>query len=174
MNDCKELSPHARIELVDAIVNDLYSPEIKYQQSMLDAMIESNSTLNGNTQAHFIFKGETYIKSGFKGVAERPSNSLDKSLRTEMKGWLKEQEQIAFEKTQILGYLGRMLLLTTYTEDFLKVLPPSLHRIVLKLDRHFKTGDGILQGEALEEFQRNNHDVLKIIKGRMALGLLTS
>ena len=167
-----ELSPHVRMELRDALINDLYGNNKSYFQKELNRIISDNSQLHGNCQLYFQFRNEVYVDNTFKGTFERPTNILHKELRQRFKAWLADQEENSKEKALVLGYIQRILATTTYAEDFLRVLPTSLHQIVFKYDRHFTEGDGILQGEALEEFQSNNQPLLKLLKGRMAYSLL--
>lgn len=171
MSGCKELSPHVRIELVDQLMSNLYAGELKHQLNSLDSIITENSKQHMNEQTCFFYK-EQYYKKQRQGKLERPVNSLHKQLRDQFKAWLAEKEDMEREKTRITAYFQNIFSITTYSEDLLRVLPPSLHRVVLKLDRHFLPGDGILQGAALEEFQQENKDLINILKGRMAFSLL--
>ena len=167
-----ELSPHVRMELRDALLNDLYRNNKNYFQTELNNIICENSELHGNCQLYFQFRNEVYVNDSFSGTFERPTNTLHKELRQRFKNWVSEQEEDSKEKALVLGYIQRMLAKTSYSEDFLRVLPTSLHQIVYKYDRHFNEGDGILQGAALEEFQNENQSLLKLLKGRMAYSLL--
>ena len=167
-----ELSPHVRMELRDALIKDLYGNNENYFQKELNRIISDNSELHGNHQMYFQFRNGVYVDDTFKGTFERPTNTLHKELRPRFKNWLHDQEEDSKEKALVLGYIQRVLATTTYAEDFLRVLPTSLHQIVYKYDRHFTEGDGILQGAALEEFQNENQSLLKLLKGRMAYSLL--
>jgi hypothetical protein len=160
------------MELRDALINDLYGNNENYFQKELNRIISENSQLHGNNQQYFQFRNEVYVNNMFKGAFERPTNMLHKEMRQSFKTLLADQEANNKERALVLGYIQRILATTTYAEDFLRVLPTSLHQIVFKYDRHFTEGDGILQGEALKEFQSTNQPLLKLLKGRMAYSLL--
>ena len=169
--------PLIRFEIKELILDNLYKSEEAFQQEQLAALIDVNSELAGNQQPFFTFKGKTYCKDLAKPL-DRSSkgvvyvNALHKSLRDQMKSWLKDQEEIADERASVIRYLQAMFSATMHAEDFLRVLPPSLHQTIQHYKSSFDDGVGTLQGEALKEFQQNNAKGLAAIKNRMAMGLL--
>lgn len=172
-----ELSPNVRIMLCDALCERLYAGAEQRLKRELDSLIEQNSALHNNDILMMRHGDRVHLHSAVSQVpnAFRQSPNLcHREMREHIRDHLKSAEELRSDRALVTGYFQQMFTATSYAEDFLRVLPPSLHQVVRQHDRHFLEGDGVLIGEALDQFMEKNAALLSVVKKRLTLNLLES
>jgi len=128
-------NPKARGIMLSHISDALYLPTTKLHVSQVHDLVQRNSVLFGNRQELLQFEGKVYSifppPSNYRrGVAPVPLNNLHPSLRDEMREILRVREEIRREKSVVIGYIQRVLMLTTDISDYGALFPEAMHKTI--------------------------------------------
>ncbi len=171
MDEQLQHDPRTKQQIKDALYNFLYAPILKHFQKRIEDLIQKNCVLTGNGNLSFSYKGETYSVVGSE--LPRKMNRLASQLVPLMDDYLKDLRQLNnYELPYVLGFIGQVLNASVYPQDYLHVLPSSVHRPVEKLLATCPCRTVKLSAEGILELQTKNKLPIDLMKQRMVTNLL--
>ena len=171
MDEPLQHDPRTKQQIKDAIYGFLYEPILRQFQTRLDGIIVKNCVLLGNSEKSFIYKGVTYSTSNTQLPLKM--NRLQKQLFMDMEDYLKEIRHLNnYELPYVLGFISQVLNSSNHLNDYLRILPPAVHRPVEKLIQSCPCRTNRLTQEGIETLQNNNKVPINLIKQRMVNNLL--
>jgi len=162
--------PRSKKLIRDTLYDFLYQPVNDSFQKRLDTIIEGNSLRMNNAQQHMLYQGELYSMSK-AGVVERPTNRCHQDILPLMKDYVEDLDRLnQKEVPYVLGYITQVLNSSESLQDYLKLLPESVHNPLKKLSCPYK--HETLKPDRIEAIQEKNHQAIALIKQRMVENLL--
>lgn len=156
----------------DRIHAFLYDPVEKQFQDRINILIRKNSVLCGNSQVWMSHKG-VYYTMDTTTLRPKPINKLKPELQVFMDEYLKDKEQLNYkELPHVMGYINQVLNLSSSLQDYLKLLPESLHPPIKELMEHCACREDRLNQQVIQRVNQTNQVPIELIKKRMVLNLL--
>lgn len=166
-----EHDPRTKQQIKDALYAHLYDPVQKDFRTRLETIIQRNCLIGGHSHKHVMFKGALYNVDST--VPPLPRNRLAPALREEMEAYLKDLDQLNnHELPYVLGYINQVLNSSCDMEDYLRVLPESVHRPLLQLQASCPCRTSALSEDKAERLRLENDASIKLMKERMVTNLL--
>lgn len=163
--------PKTKTKIKIAIYEQLYDPVADTFMERLKSIIFRNTAEGKFTHPSFRYKGEIY-----KWGDETPplkSNPLLPQFIPEMDSYLKDVRDInEKEISYVLGYVNQVLNSSNSLQDYLRLLPDSLHNTIRNMADSSLLNKCNLSEESVQTIQHNNHDAIMMMKHRMALNLI--
>lgn len=171
MNELK-YDPRTKQQIKDLLYAFLYQPVQDKYQHKLAAIITKNSQLLGSSFDSFIYRGEVY-KANEKSKLPRRMNRLHKSLEPEMQAYLEDVNRLnGYELPYVLGFINQVLNSSDDLQDYLKVLPESVHQPLMDLMATCECRTARLTDEVITDIQAKNSVPIDLMKQRQMLNLL--
>jgi len=166
-----QYDPRTKQQIKDALYVFLYTPLLLKFKTRLDIIIVRNALLGGYSHKSFSYKGVLY--SCDSEAPPRKANRLIPQLKEQMDEYLAEinylnQQEIPF----VLGYINRVLNASNELGDYLRLLPPIVHRPVESLIATCPCQAKKLTDEQVAQFQEQSKESIELIKRRMVTNLL--
>lgn len=163
--------PRTKQQLKDLLYGFLYGPLEKHFKTRLDTLIMRNSSMCGNTHPAFSYQGNIY--SIDERHQARKINRLNPALHTAMQEYLKEVTHLNNkEMPYVIGFINQTLNSTNSLQDYLRVLPDSVHSPIVRLIDTCPCKECLLSNEAVEALKTRNADSITLMKRRMLTNLL--
>lgn len=168
------ISPSARIELIDALLKKLYNSSNLYRDKTLNQLIKDNSAIYDNDQLCFSFKNTIFQASDFRGKYPLPINKLAPIMRDSFRDYISFAEQTKNEKLLVLGYLQRLVTVSRRAADYSALMPKQLHYLINDIKLSLEPGDGLLTAAEIESFKQNNSKYIEMLKTRLTMNLINA
>jgi hypothetical protein len=166
-----QYGPRTKQQIKDALYEFLYKPAHEQLQRKLETLIIRNTLLAGNSHKSFQYKGESYNADVTQPPLRR--NRLVPQLKAQMDEYLEELRQINEEELPyVLGYINQVLNASNDLTDYLRLLPPAVHRPIQQFIKDCPCRAKQLSDERVEEIQRLNQNSINLIKARMVTNLI--
>jgi hypothetical protein len=163
--------PRVKLVLKETLYEYMYGPAQKKFAYRLEKIINDNTVAGGYSHKSFMYRGEIYTCD----TRELPHrmNRLVLPLQPTMNDYLRDIKELNVkELPYVLGYINRVLNSTNEFQDYLKLLPDSLHHPLQHLINNCPCKTSGLSPEFVADMQQNNKSAITMIKSRMALNLL--
>ena len=167
-------SPNRNTILLNSFRTMLYGKARDKGLAMLNDLIRRNSIQCGNQQRCFMYRGELIGAGNYNLKSERlprPVNRLIGELHPEMDKITKDYHTRKDELPLVEGYFHRVFIKGNTLNDFLRLIPSSLHYPINALADFFPSATD-LDDDVIQQFLTDNDEYLKLIKRRLALNLL--
>lgn len=150
----------------------LYEPVMAQQHQALKRIIERNNQLLNRTSNFVQFRGEMYTVSPLI-KPPRMIQRLDPRLESDMLEYLHERADIDnTEKPFVMGFVNQVLNSSDHPQDYLRLLPASVHRPVLEYIQGHVIQDTWLRDDQVNALLAQNAHAIQLMKNRMVLNLL--
>lgn len=163
--------PRTKQQIKEALYMFLYRPVLEQFSTRLETLIVKNCVLLGISDRMFSYKGEIY--NTVLNTRLRVVPRLHKQLYKEMDGYLTELKQLnSYELPFVLGFISQVLNASNDLNDYLRVLPASVHRPVEQLIANCPCRTVKLTQESITALQSRNKVPISLMKERMLTNLL--
>lgn len=118
--------------LVQQIINELFKPERRRLQAVIDALILENASLTGTRKPFLLWQGQVYIHSAEKQQIPPKSvvPSAHKDLVPRLLSFVSESKDINMDARMIYQILTKLLGSVTSNQQFRDALPDCLVQFV--------------------------------------------
>jgi len=173
----RQPNPHAKQLIRNDILSHLY--EVPFEKSVeeLKALIIRNTLIGQHLHKSFTYKDSLY--SCVTAPPPRVKNRLLPAIRPDMEIYLDNRDALIEEKNAVSGFLTRMLNATETLEDYLAVLPETLHERLGKTIESlytswppFRDSPKRFSNDELMLFKQNNQTYSDLMKNRMVVNLI--
>lgn len=172
MTEPLQHDPRTKKQIKDLVYEALYSRVDKQFEARIDALIGRNTVLLGCSHSSFLYKGVLYTCEPSQPPIT--PNRLIPQLRPEMETYLKDIQALnSYEIPYVLGFLSSMLNRTNSLQDYLKILPESVHSPIKQLASTCPCGFAHLTPDQITQLQEKNELPISLMKQRMVLNLIT-
>lgn len=154
-----------------SLMAHLYNPVRDRHTKQLESLIVRNSLLRKVGVKAFRYKGTLYRSLDCPGgVIQAPR--LHEDLEPEMAQMLEEQREIhSVEEPMVKGYITLVLNLSDNIEDYLLLLPQSLHRSIVSLALPYR-GERRVSEDTAPYVMEPHLRCIQLIKERMVSNLI--
>lgn len=171
MDDTIQYDPRTKQQIKELLYKQLYSPVEKASKDKLSGLILRNSSIMGNSRTSFTYKG--VVHSIEDSPSYRNSNRLHQSLYLDMNEYLKEVTQLnTMELPFVIGFINNVLNASNSLQDYLNVLPSSVHEPIRQLVTQCPCRSCQLSLEEVQKLIDTNKRPIALMKQRMVLNLL--
>ena len=165
--------PRAKEMIKTRLYSFLYGPVREKLQQRLKQIITKNSMIHHNDQPFVQYKGQVFAYD-HSAMMPRKINRLDKQLRPLMDDYLKDKDQLDREELPyVLNYINQVLNASNSLQDYLRLLPDSVHKPLQELLEQCGCRYAKLAPEQVQELQQKNQAAIQLMKQRMILNLIT-
>lgn len=169
--DPLQYDPRTKQMIKEALYSYLYDPVKARFQHRLDTIIIRNTLLGMHRHKSFSYKGETY--SCDSQPLPRKRNPLLLAIKPEMDAYLKELKELnERELPYVLGFIHQVLNASNNLQDYLRLLPASVHSPVSRIIASCPCQSKSLSNERVCELQEQNLMSINLMKTRQALNLI--
>lgn len=171
MDEHIQHDPRTKQQIKDILYQYLYKAVLKQFDTRLEALVIKNAVLQGYSHKSVTYKGEMY--SFDNSPMPRKMNRLHPSLKQTMDDYLSEIEQLNKQELPlVLGFITQVLNSSTSLQDYLAVLPSSVHGPIENLILHCPCRACNLSTDAIKDLQESNKKAIILLKQRLAINLL--
>ena len=172
MDEQIQHDPRTKQQIVDALYEFLYAPISKEFQRRLDALVVRNSLLLGVGNKAMLYKGEFYAMSG-QSISMMSAVRMSPLLKADMDSYLKDVAEInEGEMPYVMGFIRQVLNSSNSLQDYLRVLPSSVHQPVQRLALTCPCKKNALPESSISTLLAHNSQSIDLMKRRMVLNLL--
>lgn len=166
-----EHDPRTKQQVKEALYSYLYDPVIKQFKSRLDTLIMRNCVAGGYGHKHFVYKGVVYNSD--TTVPPLRKNRLVPALKDEMETYLADMHQLNnVELPYVLGFINKVLNSSCDLQDYLRVLPESIHAPLEKLMATCPCRTTKLSEDKAKKLVLENEQPISLMKQRLFTNLL--
>jgi hypothetical protein len=164
--------PRTKQQIKDALWQFLYQPVKEQFAQRLLTLIQRNTMLGGYSHNSFRYKGEFYSDgTPLKGYKW---NNLLPALRPEMDAYLKEVKELNDKEIPyVIGFINQVLNASNDLNDYLRLLPPSVHAPIYEIIAACPCRHTQLSPEKVLEIKEQNKESIALMKQRQVINLLT-
>jgi hypothetical protein len=158
----------------EALYDALYGQVNKEQFNTLVQIIRKNSIKCQNSQHCFKYKGILH-SSDPKKLVPRPVNWLHTSFFNEMELYLDEKKTLERDEIpHVMGFVVQVLNSSDSFKDYFKLLPESLHPILIRIRDQCPCRNDYLDEKQIERIQAQNISAVNLLRRRVTINLLTA
>ena len=163
--------PRTKQQIKDLLYSYLYDPvERKYRQK-LKSLIQRNSLVLNKLEECFSYRGNIYSLELSR--IPRKVVRLVPALHPEMNQYLADLKHLnEKEMPYVMGFITQVLNSSNDLQDYLLVLPESIHRPIEKLISSCDYRTTQLSPETVEQLTARNAESIALMKQRLVLNLL--
>lgn len=163
--------PVVKTQIKNALQSYLYEPVQRKFKERIDAIIVRNTVLGGNRHQSFHYKGKMYTLEKTHHWTNR--NKLIPQLKPEMDQYLEDVKEIQEkELPYVLGYIIKVLNSSNDLQDYLRLLPESVHNPVKALIDSCPCQSKKLTDESVTEIKEKNREFIDMMKRRQVMNLI--
>jgi hypothetical protein len=163
-----------KFQIRTVLTDFLYKPVEQRHRQEIEALIVQNCRLTNSPVRAFRYKGELY-RADLAPRGPLMAPSLHPDLAMQLALTHEEQARIYREEQPVVvGYIIKVLNLTSNTEDYKKLLPSCVHAPLAFMDNyaHLNTWPVFTYEGPYEMFMAQHAPQIQLIKERMATNLL--
>lgn len=170
MEDVLQHDPRTKQQIINALYNYLYTPVLQQFQKRLDALITRNSQILCVDHKALVYKSVYY---SMQGQGTTGASRLVPALKPAMDAYLKDLAAInEGELPYVMGFIRQVLNSSNNLQDYLRVLPSSIHHPVQKLIHTCPCSHKSLADSVVTSLLISNEVPITLMKRRMVLNLL--
>ena len=163
--------PRSKQQIKDSLYSFLYAPIQSQFKNRIDVLITKNAILGGFSHRHFIYKGEVYNSESTNPPLVK--NRLLPALRAPMEEYLNDLRYLnSHELPFVLGFINQVLNSSNDLQDYLRLLPESIHSPIEQLIATYPCHTAKLTEERVIQIKEKNVDTINLMKKRMVANLL--
>lgn len=171
MEERLQHDPRTKQQIKDILFEHLYGPVERHFKKQLNEIIIKNSALLNTAEQHFSYKGVVYALNAAPAV--RKMIRLAPALHNDMDLYLKETRQLNnTELPYVLGFINQVLNSSNNLQDYLKILPESVHGPIQQLIASCPCRVLSIDPEHVKQLKEKNKTSIDMIKQRMLSNLL--
>ena len=171
MSEHLQHDPRTKQQIKDLLYDSLYSPVQQQFKSRIQAIVTKNCSLVSSSHESFVYKGEFYSNETTKPPLKM--NRLSAILRPVMDEYLKDLKDLNDrELPYVLGFINQVLNASDSLEDYIRVLPESMHHPLKKLIDTCPCRKKALTEEKIKVLHDRNSESIAMIKQRMVRNLI--
>ena len=171
MEDHLQHDPRTKQQIKDILFAFLYNPVERHFKKQLDAIILQNSILLNSPYQCFSYKGIVYALQVAPVIRKMPR--LSPALHVRMDNYLKEVKQLNnVELPYVVGFINQVLNSSNNLQDYLKMLPASIHSPIEQLIATCPYRVVALDKDHVQQLKDKNQVPIDMIKQRMVSNLL--
>lgn len=171
MEERLQHDPRTKVQIKETLYSFLYNPIERHLKAQLDAIIVKNALTQGNTNYAFTYKGALYSVEAHPLL--RNVNKLSPLLRPMMDEYLKEVTELnSTELPYVLGFINKVLNSSNSLQDYLLILPESVHQPIQKLVNQCPCREHVISQDTVKKIKSTNKVPIDLIKQRMLSNLL--
>jgi len=164
--------PTIKQQLKDLLYGFLYTQVNQQFVERLQAITTRHRQLSNSAQPYFLFRGEVYCGDP---TVQRDGRirQLVRGLHPDMDEYVKELKELNdYEIPMVLGFFTNMLNASNDVQDYLRILPESMHTAFDDWLTVYPSTSTTLTDAQIAEIQARNALPIKLLKGRLFLNLL--
>jgi len=171
VEDHLQHDPKTKQQIKEILFAFLYNPVERHFKKQLDAIILQNALLLNSPHQCFSYKGVVYAIQVAPVIRKMPR--LSPALHLRMDEYLKEVKQLNnTELPYVLGFINQVLNSSNNLQDYLKMLPASIHGPIEQLIATCPCRTVALDKEHVQQLKDKNQASIDMIKQRMVSNLL--
>lgn len=164
--------PRTKQQLKDAIYNHLYEPVKRSYNHKLQQIIRDNSRILRSPHESFTYRGQIYAIDA-KATMPRKMNRLVPSLQPQMEAYLAEVKRLNDNEVPfVMGFVNQVLNASNTFEDYLRLLPESIHGSIRAMQASCPCRTVELTEEDIQAIREKNQHSIDLMKQRQVLNLL--
>jgi hypothetical protein len=172
MSDQLQHDPRTKQQIKDMLYASLYEPVEKQFKKRIYDIVAKNTSLIGSSHESFIYKAEYYSNVQTKPPIKM--NRLVMHLRPTMDEYIKDLKNLNDkELPYVLGFLNQVLNASDSLQDYMLLLPESMHQPLQKLIETCPCRKNNLTQEKIKALHDRNQQPIAMIKQRMVMNLIT-
>lgn len=163
--------PRTKQQIKEALYGFLYDPVQNQFKTRLDTLIIRNTLLGGHRHKSFNYRGIDY--SCDTDPLPRKRNQLLAQLHTEMNGYLEDMKELNEQELPfVLGYINQVLNSSNNLQDYLRLLPDSVHYPIEQFIANCPCRTQALSDEKVAQLHEKNAASINLMKQRQVLNLI--
>lgn len=167
-----QYDPRTKQQIKDELYNYLYTPVEEQFKRRLLTLINRNTLLGGFSHNSFHYKGEFY--NAEQSTHTYKWNRLLPALKPEMDSYLKDLKALNEEEIPyVIGFINQVLNASNDLNDYLRLLPQSVHLPIKKIIDECPCRHKQLSAEKVLEIQKQNQVSIDLMKQRQVINLLS-
>lgn len=164
--------PRTKQNIKDLLHSHLYAPVNRKFHKQLSAIIMKNSNTLGSSFSSFMYRNEVY-QVDEKERVPRKMNRLVPELRPDMDEYLRDFNHLnVVEIPYVMGFVNQVLNASDNPQDYIKVLPETMHRPLQEAIDVASYPEGNLSNEAVEDLIHRNQKSIELMKTRLVRNLI--
>lgn len=171
MEEGLQHDPRTKSYIKDHLFDYLYTPVMRHYQERLDGIIIKNALALKSGSKHFVYRGELYCSDG-EHVPVLKQRLLP-SLYSTMDEYLTDVDQLnSSELPYVMGFINQVLNSSNSFQDYLKVLPDSVHGPLSNMIASCPCRGHKLDENTIQKLKMNNQMPIDLMKQRLLINLL--
>lgn len=171
MSDSLQYDPRTKMQIKELLYQSLYAPVDSDFEKRINNIILKNSSLISSPHKSFVYRGDLYTLETTKPPVR--FNRLVAELRPTMDEYLNDMKQINDrELPYVLNYFNQVLNASDSLQDYIALLPETLHSPINKLMQTCPCRACSLPENKVQELLEKNQQPLALIGERRARNLL--
>ena len=163
--------PKTKGQIKEGLYAFLYGPVLKEFKARLDVLIIQNALITHSQHQSFIYKGEFY--SCDASPPPRRTVRLSRQLHEAMDAYLSDVKEISHvEMPFVIGYINQVLNVSNELQDYLRLLPDSVHFPITEMIRNCPCRLPKLKETDITQLQKKNEGAIHLMKRRLLCNLL--
>jgi len=163
--------PRTKQQIKELLYDSVYEPVNTRFSERISNIIVKNTGLSATSHRSFIYKRKYYTLDA--GPKPLKINRLHPSLYEEMDKYLADLSELNDrELPYVLGFINQVLNSSNNIQDYMKLLPESMHTVLRDLADTCPYHTRILPDEKVEEITSKNQASIELLKKRMVLNLI--
>jgi len=164
--------PRTKEQIKEALYAFIYSPVERSFNQRLNNLILRNAVSLCYSHRSFYYKGKMY--SVDTGRPPLLRNKLSPQFTTQMEEYLEDLRQLKEEELPyVTGFINQVLNASNGFEDYLHILPESVHKPIEKMINQCACRNRQLSDEAIQLLKEKNKEPINMLKQRMLMNLIT-
>jgi len=171
MDNHLQHDPRTKQQIKDLLFTFLYSPVEIHFKKQLNTIILKNAALLNTTKQYFNYKGILYSLDTTPVI--RKMIRLYPDLHPVMDQYLKDTRQLNNnELPYVLGFINQVLNYSNNLQDYLVLLPESVHQPIQELIDTCPCRVLTADAESIAQLKEKNKSSIDLMKQRMMSNLL--
>lgn len=171
MEEKLQHDPRTKQQIKDILFDYLYGPVERHYKKQLEEIVLKNSAAMNMHEQYFTYKGVVYSSQAAPAI--RRIVRLTPALHPAMDKYLKDTKQLNnTELPYVLGFINQVLNSSNNLQDYLKVLPDSVHGPINNLIASCPCRMIELSKDEVEHLKDKNKSSIELMKQRMLSNLL--
>lgn len=171
MSEHLQHDPRTKQQIKDLLYASLYDPVQQQFQKRIQAIIAKNTSLIGSSHESFVYKSEYYTNENTKPPLKM--NRLVPQLRPMMDEYLRDLKELNDkELPYVLGFINQVLNASDSLQDYMRLLPESMHLPLKKLTETCPCRKINLTEDKIKALHDKNQQSIAMIRQRMVKNLI--
>jgi hypothetical protein len=171
MTEKLQHDPRTKQQIKDILFDYLYGPGEASFKKQLAQIVSQNCVLTNSAHKCFSYRGVVYSIDAPPVI--RKMTRLHPTLHMKMDKYVKETKQLNnHELPYVLGFINQVLNSSNNLQDYLKLLPDSVHSPIQVLINSCPCRVVDLSADEIKHLKEKNYESIELIKQRMLSNLI--